>query len=181
MGTFPRVTHPSATDPRKGPFDLHVLGLPPAFALSQDQTLKLKSSISTKSQNVLDRVLTIARRFHPACELSKRKDKADVSLVPHASPHRAARTPPPAFLSLSLNLSKSKGTPLRAPGRPTGEDPQALHSEHPGHPTGEDPPEGRALKRRPVDDPYLATPDPHVNSNRQQNQTSSMYSHEQTQ
>ena len=109
MGTFPRVTHPSATDPRKGPFDLHVLGLPPAFALSQDQTLKLKSSISTKSQNVLDRVLTMARRFHRTCELSKRKDKADVSLVPHASPHRAARTPPPAFLSLSLNLSKSKG------------------------------------------------------------------------
>ena len=28
----------------KDPFDLHVLGLPPAFILSQDQTLKLKSS-----------------------------------------------------------------------------------------------------------------------------------------
>ena len=27
----------------KGPLDLHVLGLPPAFVLSQDQTLKLKS------------------------------------------------------------------------------------------------------------------------------------------
>ena len=27
----------------KVPFDLHVLGLPPAFVLSQDQTLKLKS------------------------------------------------------------------------------------------------------------------------------------------
>jgi hypothetical protein len=26
-------------------FDLHVLGLPPAFVLSQDQTLKLKVSI----------------------------------------------------------------------------------------------------------------------------------------
>ena len=26
----------------KDPFDLHVLGLPPAFILSQDQTLKLK-------------------------------------------------------------------------------------------------------------------------------------------
>ena len=26
-------------------FDLHVLGLPPAFVLSQDQTLRLKSSI----------------------------------------------------------------------------------------------------------------------------------------
>jgi hypothetical protein len=26
-----------------GAFDLHVLGLPPAFVLSQDQTLKLKA------------------------------------------------------------------------------------------------------------------------------------------
>ena len=29
----------------KGPLDLHVLSLPPAFALSQDQTLKLKRMI----------------------------------------------------------------------------------------------------------------------------------------
>ena len=116
MGTFPRVTHPSATDPRKGPFDLHVLGLPPAFALSQDQTLKLKSSISTKSQNVLDRVLTMTRRFHLTCELSKRKDKADVSLKLHNV--QPARTPPPAFLSLSLNLSKSKTRQHNNPHQP---------------------------------------------------------------
>ena len=44
LGKFPRVTHPSATKvtgASSGPsFDLHVLGLPPAFVLSQDQTLK---------------------------------------------------------------------------------------------------------------------------------------------
>ena len=44
-GRFPRVTHPCATKgsgASSGPsFDLHVLGLPPAFVLSQDQTLKL--------------------------------------------------------------------------------------------------------------------------------------------
>ena len=38
-----RVTHPSATKNIKqaqySPFDLHVLGVPPAFVLSQDQTL----------------------------------------------------------------------------------------------------------------------------------------------
>ena len=32
------LTRPPLTP--KGPFDLHVLGLPPAFALSQDQTLR---------------------------------------------------------------------------------------------------------------------------------------------
>src|SRR6266446_2899355 len=39
-GRFPRVTHPSATPSlrRERAFDLHVLGTPPAFILSQDQT-----------------------------------------------------------------------------------------------------------------------------------------------
>ena len=38
-GRFPRVTHPCATRGRSHAFDLHVLGMPPAFVLSQDQTL----------------------------------------------------------------------------------------------------------------------------------------------
>lgn len=41
---FPRVTNPSAARSRRTALDLHVLGLPPAFVLSQDQTLKLKSN-----------------------------------------------------------------------------------------------------------------------------------------
>ena len=46
-----RVTHPSATDLElpPGPFDLHVLGTPPAFVLSQDQTLqRLNSSLTER-------------------------------------------------------------------------------------------------------------------------------------
>ena len=46
MGTFPRVTLPSAAAVLLRPLDLHVLGLPPAFALSQDQTLKLDENFS---------------------------------------------------------------------------------------------------------------------------------------
>ncbi|OGL34225.1 hypothetical protein A3F64_00725 [Candidatus Saccharibacteria bacterium RIFCSPHIGHO2_12_FULL_42_8] len=40
-GEFPRVTQPfAARVPRRAlPLDLHVLGTPPAFILSQDQTL----------------------------------------------------------------------------------------------------------------------------------------------
>ena len=34
----PRVPHPSATPYLRRAFDLHVLGTPPAFILSQDQT-----------------------------------------------------------------------------------------------------------------------------------------------
>ena len=45
-GTFPRVTNPSAArGTPKGKhraLDLHVSGLPPAFVLSQDQTLRLE-------------------------------------------------------------------------------------------------------------------------------------------
>ena len=41
-GMFPRVTHPSATPVLLRAFDLHVLSLPPAFVLSQDQTLMFK-------------------------------------------------------------------------------------------------------------------------------------------
>src|SRR5205823_7729843 len=39
-GRYPRDTHPSATPSRlrERAFDLHVLGTPPAFILSQDQT-----------------------------------------------------------------------------------------------------------------------------------------------
>jgi hypothetical protein len=44
-----RVTHPSATDKLPCPCDLHVLSMPPAFALSQDQTLRF--IISTQSEN----------------------------------------------------------------------------------------------------------------------------------
>lgn len=47
-GKFPRVTHPSATElglqAALAPFDLHVLSLPLAFVLSQDQTLKPRES-----------------------------------------------------------------------------------------------------------------------------------------
>ena len=41
------LTRPPLTP--KGPFDLHVLGLPPAFALSQDQTLRLRLDLLTKA------------------------------------------------------------------------------------------------------------------------------------
>jgi hypothetical protein len=42
-GDYPRITHPSAALlAPEGTFslDLHVLGTPPAFVLSQDQTLR---------------------------------------------------------------------------------------------------------------------------------------------
>ena len=43
-GRYPRVTHPCATNVLLRSFDLHVLSLPPAFVLSQDQTLKFETA-----------------------------------------------------------------------------------------------------------------------------------------
>ena len=39
-----------------GAFDLHVLGLPPAFVLSQDQTLKLKVLILVGLEGISPRI-----------------------------------------------------------------------------------------------------------------------------
>ena len=52
------------------PFDLHVLGLPPAFTLSQDQTLHLKFSTRLKvasnasSADVFSRTRTTHQHLH---------------------------------------------------------------------------------------------------------------------
>ena len=54
QGRFLRVTHPSATRHQfvllqtMLPFDLHVLSMPPAFNLSQDQTLQFNTFASLK-------------------------------------------------------------------------------------------------------------------------------------
>ena len=60
---FPRVTNPSAARSRRTALDLHVLGVPPAFVLSQDQTLKLKASY--------DAVLDVRTSAHPPSGLTE--------------------------------------------------------------------------------------------------------------
>src|SRR5207245_5562404 len=63
-----RVTHPSATEPELPPvpYDLHVLGTPPAFVLSQNQTLqRLKNSNSSNRTTVFPRVVRITSELKP--------------------------------------------------------------------------------------------------------------------
>ena len=69
---YPRVTHPSATQSNissseeskiSASFDLHVLGTPPAFILSQDQTLMLKFSPGQKSLLAISFPFTVINRF----------------------------------------------------------------------------------------------------------------------
>ena len=48
-----RVTHPFATNHRNDSFHLHVLGMPPAFILSQDQTLLILLHQSVRRHFIL--------------------------------------------------------------------------------------------------------------------------------
>jgi hypothetical protein len=137
---FPRVTHPSATDILLCPFDLHVLSLPPAFALSQDQTLKLDLNFEPADHIVLTRshhtwsirpkpdqpAVRASQRKQRWCNLCIKTCTAEVfrpaptlkhHLAANARKSRPARTPPSTFLFLHLNLSNNPMHKHRPPLR----------------------------------------------------------------
>ena len=101
-GTFPRVTHPSA-GVRSRSFlsrDLHVLGLPPAFVLSQDQTLRFMSS-RPKPEIHLTTIIATGSRPHKQPKPSSKR-RALIS----RDPNRALQsTTEPKFGSGPLKLS----------------------------------------------------------------------------
>ena len=66
LGRFPRVTHPCAAPVLLRALDLHVLGMPPAFVLSQDQTLRLV-------QASLQALRSRAKPFRPVTQPPKRQ------------------------------------------------------------------------------------------------------------
>ena len=124
-----------------GALDLHVLGLPPAFALSQDQTLKLDENfarlITTFDEvPLLNRARSSVRAIvhrTPACrfhdkgvDLKRRPPKsrpaAPLSKITLRSRTRPAGTPPSTFLFLPIHLSNSPGSrrshPLGGPREP---------------------------------------------------------------
>ena len=64
------LTRPPLTSPKASSFDLHVLSMPPAFILSQNQTLKfncLKSLLSLKSNNGSNFVISLLTCFQGSC------------------------------------------------------------------------------------------------------------------
>ena len=59
------------------PFDLHVLGMPPAFNLSQDQTLQFKFAVTWGDQSLLDDYCPIIRTLfiEIACLANPRRER----------------------------------------------------------------------------------------------------------
>ena len=83
---FLRVTHPSATAGLPRPCDLHVLSMPPAFALSQDQTLRFITQLPKT----------------PSQRLQKPHNEQDPTLFRFASPE-----PPPSQAKVPNQQSKA--------------------------------------------------------------------------
>ena len=82
---YPRVTHPCATlleTEASFAFDLHVLSTPPAFNLSQNQTLQFKSV----SRFLLGRNQNLKDSFFPlAIHLSMNHPRASAPLPPFSA------------------------------------------------------------------------------------------------
>ena len=92
-----RVTHPFAMEKQALPFDLHVLGMPPALILSQDQTLQkiyflffsLILLLNSFKNCIVCLTLRLFRhiqfsktqllRFNEACSISIPLEKCDVN------------------------------------------------------------------------------------------------------
>ena len=97
---------------------MHVLGLPPAFVLSQDQTLKLKSWILVGLEESLQGLLrnghlhTLTRTDCSARVMVMAETQLSPESVLDHDPifhgPGSARTPPSAFPFLQNHLSKSK-------------------------------------------------------------------------
>src|SRR5579859_5204684 len=67
------ITPPFATARLLEPFDLHVLGTPPAFVLSHDQTLRRKCFVSFSSDGFVAREEDRADLASPSSGLAIRK------------------------------------------------------------------------------------------------------------
>ena len=78
---FPRVTHPSATPVLLRAFDLHVLSLPPAFVLSQDQTLMFKSSFPNSQVHLTRSIPILPSRARPKRSLFKKRKPGSLALL----------------------------------------------------------------------------------------------------
>ena len=87
QGRFPRATHPCATPHRcRSPdeaFDLHVLSMPPAFVLSQDQTLMFIPGESPMSPHETHRIRPTRLRIGRFSRAAKRSNLRSANVQRH--------------------------------------------------------------------------------------------------
>ena len=98
------------------PFDLHVLSLPPAFVLSQDQTLKLRDD----HQNPRRRAPGVHRVFNSGTHiehLPQDSKPRDICRMPNASAPRAAACASLLHLHFQTASAKHRRPAQRHPAR----------------------------------------------------------------
>ena len=131
QGRFPRATHPCATPPRteaREAFDLHVLSMPPAFVLSQDQTLMFNPNKPTIHQmtGLSSKGPCPAQSTEPI-RATKRSARYTHAHMAHATQTQTAsrprdRQPMPPPAHPFIHQQCQSATPL--PGPPPGSLPQ---------------------------------------------------------
>jgi hypothetical protein len=121
QGRFPRVTHPCATPLLLEAFDLHVLGMPPAFVLSQDQTLNLASVQPANGQTKpgTDRPYSLSgidKSFPSRCTRHQHRSRRRRPRIPSTlSPTMSKNTP----LAEGAGLISLRPDPVNKLFRPT--------------------------------------------------------------
>ena len=141
---------------------MHVLSLPPAFALSQDQTLTLKDDpISKVTYAELTEPHLMRTAFPPLpVSSSKRSDRR--SLVKAAKPQakaqdrQPARTPPPTFLFLVFTCQRARRPkPPRSPPKPTDPKSPGSRQGSKAHQSQRKPKTPNTPQRRRPDEPHI--------------------------
>ena len=128
MGRFPNIPHPSASRQHVLlhllPIDLHVLSTPPAFNLSQDQTLHLKSCdlVRRESQSVFSLYWLIGTRsvFALANDRRESPHKLPVSIFKERPRARPGQTANYAAFHESVNSANQKFPGRRGLDRASG-------------------------------------------------------------
>lgn len=140
-GTFDRITDPSATCPLRGTFDLHALAMPPAFSLSQDQTLHLISIAPARSRSrgcLQMEVCLSTRLLQPgrsrrgslpaAAERLARRSCRSLDVPPRGN--TSVLGPGPGTLCAPVALPRPRSTPCQGDRRTAGARPQCLVASH---------------------------------------------------
>ena len=135
MDRYLRVTHPSATAGLPRPCDLHVLSMPPAFALSQDQTLRFISPPSLRredSSTNKDLALSLITGS-PKTSLSASPRELGAVLSTHKRIHK--QHPKPSQSRTRANqIQKNPAKPNPKPTKPVPASQQRTHGAPPTYP-----------------------------------------------
>ena len=139
------LTRPPLTP--KGALDLHVLGLPPAFVLSQDQTLKLKPPKGFLTSNLAhlspgQSQVIIRSSFHSREPTNSEADTWIIGLAPYQADTQASRSKNDQTARISLQISSNVKKHQEQKSRikrhshdaPSGHPFPELSPEHPAHP-----------------------------------------------